>query len=134
MQYSALTGIRAVNGFSYFVASALSQWNLQSSRGWNDLYLNSCVVTQALSKEKEEEKEKNDYLGQDDSISGSFEFTYQKLLFSWIEVVGKNLNDFLTLLHVNQNIQIIVRATTSNWPEVIPESWIRVLEARVIFE
>ena len=63
--------------------------------------MNSCVVTQALSKEKEEEKEKNDYLGQDNSISGSFEFTYQKLLFSWIEVVGKNLNDFLTLLHVN---------------------------------
>jgi len=63
--------------------------------------LNSCVVTQALSKKEEGEEEKNDYLDQDNSIPGSFEPTYQKLLSSWMEVVGKNLNDFLILLHVN---------------------------------
>jgi len=65
------------------------------------------VVVQVPSKkgtEKEEKEEKEEEgeedVGQDDIMPGSFEPAHREPSFPWTEVVGKNINDFLTLLHV----------------------------------
>ena len=62
------------------------------------------VVAQVPSKkgtEKEEKEEgEGEDVGQDDIMPGSFEPAHREPSFPWTEVVGKNINDFLTLLHV----------------------------------
>ena len=55
------------------------------------------VVAQVPSK-KGAEKEED--FGQDDIMPGSFEPGHREPSLPWTEVVGKNLDDFLTLLHV----------------------------------
>jgi len=49
-----------------------------------------------LKKEKEEEED----TGQDDIMPGSFEPAHREPSLPWTEVVSKNLDDFLTFLHV----------------------------------
>jgi len=95
--HSALTGIRAANRFSYFAATAAaSRTSTQSSGGWDDVVDQNLPVTQVLEKEKEEEED----TGQDDIMSGSFEPAHREPSLPWTEVVSKNLDNFLTLLHV----------------------------------
>ena len=122
--HSALTGIRAANRFSYFAAAAAaaaSRTSTQSSGGWDDVIDQNPPVTQVLeekdpssgvvaqvpskeeakeeAKEEEAAKEEED-LGSDDIMPGSFEPAHREPSLPWTEVVGKNLDDFLTLLHV----------------------------------
>ena len=95
--HSALTGIRAANRFSYFAAAAAaSRTSTQSSGGWDDVVDQNPPVTQVLEKEKEEEED----TGQDDIMPGSFEPAHREPSLPWTEVVSKNLDDFLTFLHV----------------------------------
>jgi len=63
---------------------------MQSSGGWHDQD-SSPGITSVPSKEKEEEGE---------TMPGSFEPVHREPSFPWTEVVGKNLDDFLTLLRV----------------------------------
>jgi len=91
-----LTGIRAANRFSYFAAAAASRTSTQSSGGWDDVVDQNPPVTQVLEKEKEEEED----TGQDDIMPGSFEPAHREPSLPWTEVVSKNLDDFLTFLHV----------------------------------
>ena len=92
-----MTGIRAANRFSYFAAAAAaaSRSSTQSSGGWDDIVDPNPPVTQVL-----EEKEDEENVGQDDIVPGSFEPAHREPSLPWTEVVGKNLHDFLTLLHV----------------------------------
>jgi len=111
-----LTGIRAANRFSYFAAAAAaaaSRTSTQSSGGWDDVVDQNPPVTQVLEekdpspgvvaqvpeKEKEEKEEAED-TGQDDIMPGSFEPAHREPSLPWTEVVSKNLDDFLTFLHV----------------------------------
>jgi len=57
------------------------------------------VVAQVPSKEEAEKEEEED-IGQDDIMPGSFELAHREPSLPWTEVVSKNLDDFLTLLHV----------------------------------
>ena len=57
------------------------------------------VVAQVPSKEEVEKEEEED-TGQDDIMPGSFEPVHREPLLPWTEVVSKNLDDFLTLLHL----------------------------------
>ena len=92
-----MTGIRAANRFSYFAATAAaSRTSTQSSGGWDDVVDQNLPVTQVLEKEKEEEED----TGQDDIMPGSFEPAHREPSLPWTEVVSKNLDDFLTFLHV----------------------------------
>jgi len=93
-----LTGIRAANRFSYFAAAA-SRTSTQSSGGWDDVIDPNSPVIQLL-EEKEKEKEEKEDTGQDDIMPGSFEPAHREPSLPWTEVVSKNLDDFLTFLHV----------------------------------
>jgi len=84
-----LTGIRAANRFSHFAAAG-SRTSIQSSCGWHDQD-SSPGVTPAKEEMEVEEGE---------TMPGSFEPVHREPLLAWTEVVGKNLNDFLTLLCV----------------------------------
>jgi len=59
-------------------------------------------VAQVPSKEgaEKEEKEEEEDTGQDDIMPGSFEPAHREPSLLWTEVVSKNLDDFLTFLHV----------------------------------
>ena len=93
-----MTGIRAANRFSYFAAAA-SRTSTQSSGGWDDVIDPNSPVIQLL-EEKEKEKEEKEDTGQDDIMPGSFEPAHREPSLPWTEVVSKNLDDFLTFLHV----------------------------------
>ena len=122
-----MTGIRAANRFSYFAAAAAaaSRSSTQSSGGWDDVVDPKSPVTQVLEeddeeegkdpspgvvvqvpskkgteKEEKEEEGEGEDVGQDDIMPGSFEPAHREPSLPWTEVVGKNINDFLTLLHV----------------------------------
>ena len=97
-----MTGIRAANRFSYFAvaAAAASQTSTQSSGGWDDVVDPNSPVTQLFEEKEEEEQEEQEDTGQDDIMSGSFEPAHREPSLSWTEVVSKNLDDFLTFLHV----------------------------------
>jgi len=62
---------------------------------WRDQHPNRGVVTQGLSEEEEK-----DNISQGDTMPGSFEPARRDPSVPWTEVVGKNLDDFLMLLHV----------------------------------
>ena len=89
-----MTGIKAADRFCFF-ATCLSQSITQSSGGRNDMDPKTCVVTQAPLKEEE----KKDDLGQSNTMPGSFELLIQNHRFL-ADLVGKYLDDYLTLLHV----------------------------------
>ena len=91
--HSTLTGTRATNRFTYFAAAA-SWLSMQSGGRWHDQDRNSRVVTQVPSKEEEEED-----LGQGDTTSGSFGPAHRGSSLPETEVITKNIDDFLTLLH-----------------------------------
>jgi len=113
-----LTGIGAANRSSYFAAAAAaaSRTSTQSSGGWDDIVDQNPPITQVLeekdpspgvvaqvpSKEgaEKEEKEEEEDTGQDDIMPGSFEPAHREPSLPWTEVVSKNLDDFLTFLHV----------------------------------
>jgi len=99
MWHSALTGIRAANRFSYFAAAA-SRTSTQSSGGWDDVVDPNSPVTQLLEEKEKEEKEEEEDTGQDDIMPGSFEPAHREPSLPCTEVVSKNLDDFLTFLHV----------------------------------
>jgi len=57
-----------------------------------------CVGWHEIQKPTPPKNEED--LGQDDIIPGFFEPAHREPSLPWTEVVGKNINDFLTLLHV----------------------------------
>ena len=91
--HSALTGIRAANRFSYF--TVVSRMSTQSNGEWHDQD-SSPGVTSVPSKEKEEVEEGKE----GEAIPGSCEPVHWGPSLPWTEVVGRNLDDFLTLLRV----------------------------------
>jgi len=106
-----LTGIGAANRFSYFAAAAVSRTSTQSSGVWDDVVdLNSSVTQLLEEKEKEEEEEEED-TGQDDIMPGSFEPAHREPSLPWTEVVSKNLDDFLTFLHVKYTLSLLLYRT-----------------------
>jgi len=86
-----LTSIRAANRFSYFAAAAATSWISTHSGGWHDQDL-SPGITLAPSKEVEVEE--------GETMLGCFEPVHRELSLPWTEVLGNNLDDFLTLLSV----------------------------------
>ena len=65
------------------------------------------VVAQVLSKEGAEKEEEED-TGQDDIMPGSFEPAHREPSLPWTEVVRKNLDDFLTFLHVKSTLSLLL--------------------------
>ena len=98
--HNALTGIRAANRFSHFGAAAAaagSRTSTQSSGGWDDQD-SSPGVASAPSKEEVVVEEVE--VEESEMMPGSFEPAHREPSLPWTEVVGKNLDDFLTLLRV----------------------------------
>jgi len=91
-----LTDIRAANRFSYFAAASWT--STQSIGGWHDQDSSPCVAS--ASKEKKVVVEEMVEVEEGETMP----VHHREPSLPWTEVVGKNLDDFLTLLRVKWDV------------------------------